>query len=207
MARWQLAGNGVNEADSILVDKAKEGDKKAYEVLVRKYQGRVASVISRTVSDPVRVQDLTQEAFLKAYRALHHFRGDAAFYTWLYRIAVNTAKNFVMSQDRGVPMSDLDFEDADRLSPQLRDYDTPENQVLRGELMDALKIAIDELAPTMKQAIALRDLEGKSYEEIAEIMDCPIGTVRSRIFRGRQEIVNKLKDHVPNGNLAGNHGL
>ncbi|ABK44279.1 RNA polymerase, sigma-24 subunit, RpoE [Magnetococcus marinus MC-1] len=197
----------MNEADEILVEKTKQGDKKAYEVLVRKYQGRVASVISRTVSDPVRVQDLTQEAFLKAYRALHHFRGDAAFYTWLYRIAVNTAKNFVMSQDRGIPMSDMDLEDADRLSPQLRDYDTPENQVLRGELMDALKVAIEELAPTMKQAIALRDLEGKSYEEIAEIMGCPIGTVRSRIFRGRQEIVNKLKDHLPNGNLAGHHGL
>nr|CRH05567.1 RNA polymerase sigma-E factor [Candidatus Magnetococcus massalia] len=189
------------------MDKAKAGDKKAYELLVRKYQGRVASVISRTVSDPIKVQDLTQEAFLKAYRALHHFRGDSAFYTWLYRIAVNTAKNFVMSQDRGIPMSDLDFADADRLSPMMREYDTPESQLLRGELMDALKIAIDELAPSMKQAITLRDLEGKTYEEIADIMECPIGTVRSRIFRGRQEIVGKLKEHLPNGSLAGNQGL
>ncbi|OSM04861.1 RNA polymerase sigma factor RpoE [Magnetofaba australis] len=189
----------MSEADRLLVEQAKQGDNRAYEVLVRKYQGRIASVISRTVSDPAKVQDLTQEAFLKAYRALHSFRGDAAFYTWLYRIAVNTAKNHLMSLDRGIPMSDVDVDDADRLAPQLRDSDTPERQVLRGELMDNLKRAIDELAPTMRLAIQLRDLEGKTYEEIAEAMDCPIGTVRSRIFRGRQEIMSRLKGYMDSG--------
>ncbi|MBF0188420.1 MAG: sigma-70 family RNA polymerase sigma factor [Magnetococcales bacterium] len=186
----------MSNADIALVKKAKQGDKKSFEVLVRKYQGRVASVIARTVSDAVKVQDLTQEAFLKAYRALPNFRGDAAFYTWLYRIAVNTAKNHVMSRDRGIKISDVELEDADRLAPQLRDTNTPERMALRDEMLGTLKESIDELAPSMKQAIILRDLQGKTYEEIAEIMECPIGTVRSRIFRGRQEIVNRMKSYL-----------
>lgn len=188
----------MSQADRLLVERAKAGDKKAFELLVRKYQGRVGSVISRTVSAREKVEDLTQEAFLKAYRALPGFRGDSAFYTWLYRIAVNTAKNHLMSNDRGLPLSGLDLDEVDRsgISPQLREDDTPEKKLLRSEMIDKLKGAINQLAPSMRQAIELRELEGLSYEEIAESMDCPIGTVRSRIFRGRQEISDNLKAYL-----------
>ncbi|MBF0369608.1 MAG: RNA polymerase sigma factor RpoE [Magnetococcales bacterium] len=186
-------------ADQLLVEKAKKGDNKAFELLVRKYQGKIGSVISRFVSDPQKVQDLTQEAFLKAYRALANFRGEAAFYTWLYRIAVNTAKNFLLSKDRTVPLDDMELENADRVAPQLRDHDTPERRVLRDEMVKRLEVAIETLAPAMKKAIVLRDLEGMSYDEISEIMDCPIGTVRSRIFRGRQEIISHMKGYLQQG--------
>lgn len=189
----------MSEADIILVERAKKGDKRAFEVLVRKYQGRVAAVISRIVSNREKVEDLTQDALLKAYRAINNFRGDAAFYTWLYRIAVNTAKNYLISNDRGVPISNLELEDVDNTVPELRDSDTPEHKVLRGELIENLRHAIDDLAPAMRTAIVLRELEGKSYEEIAALMKCPIGTVRSRIFRGRQEIATRLNEY-----LAGN---
>lgn len=189
----------MSEADRILVDRAKAGDNRAFEVLVRKYQGRVASVIARYISDRERVEDLTQDAILKAYRALNSFRGDSAFYTWLYRIAVNTAKNHLLSADRGVPTSNIELEDADNSAPELRETDTPEQRVLRGELINNLRVAIDDLAPAMRQAIVLRELEGKSYEEIAEMMQCPIGTVRSRIFRGRQEIATRLNEYLAGG--------
>ena len=189
----------MSEADRLLIEKVKNGDKQAFELLVRKYQGRVASVIARTVSDSARVQDLTQEAFLKAYRALPNFRGDAAFYTWLFRIAVNTAKNHLMSASRSIPVNDMDLNDADRMAPQLQDTDTPEKQVLRSEMMATLEAVIESLAPAMQQAIILRDLEGHSYEEIAEKMACPIGTVRSRIFRGRQEIIDRMESYLRNG--------
>ncbi|MBF0622138.1 MAG: RNA polymerase sigma factor RpoE [Magnetococcales bacterium] len=193
----------VSDADRLLINKVKEGDTKAFELLVRKYQGRVASVISRTVQDPAKVQDLTQEAFLKAYRALANFRGDSAFYTWLFRIAVNTAKNHVMSAGRGVPVNDIEYEKADRIATQLQDHDTPERQVLRGEMLKNLQAVINGLPDAMKEAIILRDLEGKTYEEIAQEVSCPIGTVRSRIFRGRQEIIEKMQGYLKSGNGQG----
>ena len=186
----------VSKEDALLVSKAKRGDKPAFELLVRKYQSRVASLIARTVHDSARVQDLTQEAFLKAYRALPKFRGDSAFYTWLYRIAVNTAKNFQLSSSRGVVLSDMEWESVDRLPSTPKETNTPEVRALQRELLGKLQKAIDSLAPTMREAIRLRELEGMTYEEIAEQMACPIGTVRSRIFRGRQEIANQMRSYM-----------
>ncbi|MBF0142543.1 MAG: RNA polymerase sigma factor RpoE [Magnetococcales bacterium] len=186
----------MSDADLILVEKTKKGDNRAFEILVRRYQGRLASVISRFVSDHARVQDLTQESFIKAYRAIHSFRGDSAFFTWLYRIAVNTVKNHLMANGRHVPLSDVELSEVEDLAPQLRNSDTPERQMLRSELLENLRKAIDQLAPEMRKAIHLRDIEGLSYEEIAAVMECPIGTVRSRIFRGRQEIANQLRDFL-----------
>jgi RNA polymerase sigma-70 factor, ECF subfamily len=189
-----------NEGDQLLVKKAKGGDKKAFEILVRRYQGKIASVISRSVSDPDKVRDLTQESLIKAYRALHNFRGDSAFYTWLYRIAVNTAKNHLMSSGRGINLNDMDLEEADRVAPQMRNNETPEWMALRQEMLVNLDKAINTLAPLMKKAILMRDVDGFSYEEIATEMDCPIGTVRSRIFRGRQEIVDQMQEYMDNTN-------
>ncbi|MBF0453823.1 MAG: sigma-70 family RNA polymerase sigma factor [Magnetococcales bacterium] len=186
----------INEGDKLLVEQARSGDKKAFEILVRRYQGKIASVISRSVSDPDKVRDLTQESLIKAYRALSTFRGDSAFYTWLYRIAVNTAKNHLMSAGRGVNLNDMELEEADRVAPQMRDYNTPERMALRREMLGNLERAINSLAPLMKKAIMMRDVEGFSYEEIAAEMACPIGTVRSRIFRGRQEIVDKMEKYL-----------
>ena len=192
------ASDQDGEGDKLLVKRAKAGDKKAFEVLVRRYQGKIASVISRSVSDPDKVRDLTQESLIKAYRALDNFRGDSAFYTWLYRIAVNTAKNHLMSAGRGINLNDMELEEADRVAPQMRDYNTPERMALRQEMLTNLNKAIDTLAPLMKKAILMRDVEGFSYEEIAQDMDCPIGTVRSRIFRGRQEIVDRMQAYLDN---------
>jgi RNA polymerase sigma-70 factor, ECF subfamily len=187
-----------NEGDQLLVKRAKSGDKKAFEILVRRYQGKIASVISRSVSDPDKVRDLTQESLIKAYRALNNFRGDSAFYTWLYRIAVNTAKNHLMSSGRGINLNDMDLEEADRVAPQMRDNNTPERMALRQEMLSNLEGAINTLSPMMKKAILMRDVEGFSYEEIAKDMECPIGTVRSRIFRGRQEIVDQMEEYMDN---------
>ncbi|MGN7613754.1 RNA polymerase sigma factor RpoE [Magnetococcales bacterium HHB-1] len=192
----------MSQEDKVLVDKVKSGDSRAFELLVRKYQGRVAAVISRSVSDATKVQDLTQEAFIKAFRALPKFRGDSAFYTWLYRIAVNTAKNHLMASGRGLPISDVELENAEGLAPQLRDNETPERAVLRSELMENLDRIIQGLSPAMREAVTLRDVKGLTYEEIAEKVGCPIGTVRSRIFRGRQEIVDRLKGYVGNSRGA-----
>lgn len=186
----------MSAADQALVTKAKHGDKQAFELLVRKYQSRVAALIARTVPDSARVQDLTQEAFLKAYRALPKFRGEAAFYTWLYRIAVNTAKNYQISNQRGLAMSDMEWEEVDRLPNSPRETETPELRALQREMLTHLQNAIDSLPQTMREAIRLRELEGMSYEEIAKWMNCPIGTVRSRIFRGRQEIANQMRDYM-----------
>ncbi len=188
----------MSKADLILVKQSQKGDKRAFEILVRRYQGRVASVISRMVSDPAKVQDLTQESFLKAYRAMGKFRGDASFYTWIYRIAINTAKNHLLSSERTVPISNMELEDADRVSAHARSSDTPEQQLLRSEMMVVLQKVLKELSPTMERAILLRDLEGLTYEEIADVMECPIGTVRSRIFRGRQEIITRMRKYMRN---------
>lgn len=189
----------MSDSDILLVQQAQAGDAKAFELLVRRYQGKVASVIARTIADPEKVQDLTQEVFLKAYRAMNSFRGDSAFFTWIYRIAINTAKNHLIASGRTVPTNDVNLEDADLTAPQLHSFDTPEHIALRNEMLRHLQHAIDGLAPSMRQAIELRELEGRSYEEIAKIMDCPIGTVRSRIFRGRQEIADQLKDYMRGG--------
>ncbi|MEO5332613.1 MAG: RNA polymerase sigma factor RpoE [Magnetococcus sp. YQC-5] len=185
-----------DDADLILVQQAQKGDHKAFELLVRRYQGTVGSVISRLVSDHDKVLDLTQETFIKAYRALDKFRGESAFYTWLYRIAVNTVKNHLLARKRGLVMSDEELEDSERMAPQLRNHETPERLMLRQEMMVNLRSAIDALPEAMRQAILLRDVEGHSYEEIARVLQCPIGTVRSRIYRSRQEIMDRMQGYL-----------
>ncbi len=184
------------EADQALVERAQRGDKAAFGLLVGKYQRKLARLLSRLIRDPAEVEDVTQEAFVKAYRALSNFRGESAFYTWLYRIGVNTAKNYLVSQNRRAPTStaaDADeaenFEDGD----QLRDINTPENLLSSKQMADTVTTAMEALPEELRTAIVLREIEGLSYEEIAKIMDCPIGTVRSRIFRARDAVAEKLR--------------
>ena len=186
---------GEQNTDQALVERVQSGDKKAFDLLVLKYQQRIMKVLSRYVRDPSEVQDLAQEAFIKAYRALPNFRGDSAFYTWLYRIAINTAKNFVVAQGRRPPNDDIEATEAEQYDGEsaLKDYASPERETLRDEIKETVFKAIDELPEDLKTAITLRELEGMSYEEIAEAMDCPIGTVRSRIFRAREAIDNQLR--------------
>jgi len=186
---------GEQSVDQELVRRVQQGDKKAFDVLVIKYQQRIMKLISRYVRDQDEVQDVTQEAFIKAYRALATFRGDSAFYTWLYRIAINTAKNYLVSQGRRPPATDVDAEEATYLQggERLSDSDTPEQLVQRDEIERVIFETIDGLPEELRTAITLREMEGLSYEEIAETMDCPIGTVRSRIFRAREAIEIKLK--------------
>ncbi|MDH5648224.1 MAG: RNA polymerase sigma factor RpoE [Gammaproteobacteria bacterium] len=183
------------QADEILVKRVQQGDKTAYDLLVRKYQQRVSNLISRYVYDRSEVEDVTQEAFIKAYRALRNFRGDSAFYTWLYRIAVNTAKNFLVSQSRRPPNTDVEATDAENmdLGGNMKDIATPEENLLSDEVVNTVRNTIKGLPEDLRVAITLRELEGLSYEEIAQVMDCPIGTVRSRIFRAREAIDNQLK--------------
>jgi RNA polymerase sigma-70 factor (ECF subfamily) len=186
---------GEQNTDQALVERVQRGDKKAFDLLVLKYQQRIMKVLSRYVRDPSEVQDLAQEAFIKAYRALPKFRGDSAFYTWLYRIAINTAKNFVVAQGRRPPNDDIEATEAEQYEGEsaLKDYASPEREALRDEIRETVFKAIDALPEDLKTAITLRELEGMSYEEIAEAMDCPIGTVRSRIFRAREAIDNQLR--------------
>jgi RNA polymerase sigma-70 factor (ECF subfamily) len=186
---------GEKLTDQALVERVQRGDKKAFDLLVIKYQQRLMKVLSRYVRDPSEVQDLAQEAFIKAYRALPNFRGDSAFYTWLYRIAINTAKNFMVAQGRRPPNADIDATEAETYDGEsaLKDYASPERETLRDEIKETVFKAIDELPDDLKTAITLRELEGMSYEEIAEAMDCPIGTVRSRIFRAREAIDHRLR--------------
>ncbi len=186
---------GEQNTDQALVERVQGGDKKAFDLLVLKYQQRIMKVLSRYVRDPSEVQDLAQEAFIKAYRALPNFRGDSAFYTWLYRIAINTAKNFVVAQGRRPPNDDIEATEAEQYDGEsaLKDYASPERETLRDEIKETVFKAIDELPEDLKTAITLRELEGMSYEEIAEAMDCPIGTVRSRIFRAREAIDHQLR--------------
>jgi RNA polymerase sigma-70 factor, ECF subfamily len=181
--------------DQILVEKVQQGDKKAFDVLVLKYQQKVANIVARYIRDPVESLDVTQEAFIKAYRALPNFRGDSAFYTWLYRIAINTAKNYLVSQSRRPPGSDVDAESAEQIDSgeRLKDRASPESLLMSEEIAITVRNAIQALPDELKTAITLRELEGLSYEEIAEAMDCPIGTVRSRIFRAREAIDVQLK--------------
>lgn len=192
----QWRSPSVSDGDKILVERTIKGDQKAFEVLVRRYQGKIAAVIARSVRDPDKVRDLTQEAFIKAYRALGSFRGDSAFYTWLYRIAINTAKNFQIAASRTPLESDVDIDDVDLVAPQLRDNNTPEKLVLRDEMMKNLETALNTLPDSMRSVIIMRDVNGHSYEEIAKALSCPIGTVRSRIYRARQEIVEQMQRYL-----------
>jgi RNA polymerase sigma-70 factor (ECF subfamily) len=186
---------GEQNVDQELVRRVQQGDKKAFDVLVLKYQQRIVKLVSRYVRDQDEVLDVTQEAFIKAYRALPRFRGDSAFYTWLYRIAINTAKNYLVAQGRRPPATDVDADDAVYVEggTRLSDRDTPEKLVQRDEIERVIYQTIDALPEELRTAITLREMEGLSYEEIAETMDCPIGTVRSRIFRAREAIETKLK--------------
>jgi RNA polymerase sigma-70 factor (ECF subfamily) len=181
--------------DQKLVVRVQKGDKTAFDLLVRKYQHKVAKLVSRYVRDRREVEDVTQEAFIKAYRAIGGFRGESAFYTWLYRIAVNTAKNYLESQGRRPPGSDMEIESAELIEggEGLRDQATPERQMLTNEIATTVHRVLELLPPDLRTAITLREIEGMSYEEIAEIMDCPIGTVRSRIFRAREAIDQELR--------------
>jgi RNA polymerase sigma-70 factor (ECF subfamily) len=183
------------QVDRELVERARTGDKRAFDLLVLKYQQKVANLVARYIRDPSETQDVTQEVFIKAYRALKNFRGESAFYTWIYRIAINTAKNFLVAQARRPPGSDVDAETAEQLDvgSRLKEYATPESLVLTDEIAATVKLALDGLPEDLRIAITLRELEGMSYEEIAEAMSCPIGTVRSRIFRAREAIEKRLK--------------
>lgn len=180
--------------DQDLVKRVQRGDKRAFDLLVLKYQHRIVKLISRYISDQDEVLDVAQEAFIKAYRALPKFRGDSAFYTWLYRIATNTAKNFLVSQGRRPPDTDIDAEDAAQYesASRLREVSTPERNLLKDEIEMAVHKAIEQLPEDLRSAITLREMEGLSYEEIADAMDCPVGTVRSRIFRAREAIDKRL---------------
>ncbi len=182
--------------DRQLVERAQRGDKQAFELLVQKYQRKLARLLARFIRDPAEVEDVTQEAFIKAYRALPAFRGDSAFYTWLYRIGINTAKNYLMAMGRRAPTStEVEAEDAEALEAgeQLRDVNTPESLLLSKEIGATVTDTIEALPEELRTAIQLRELEGMSYEDIARIMDCPIGTVRSRIFRAREAIAERLR--------------
>lgn len=182
-------------ADQQLVERVQKGDKRAFDLLVIKYQQRIMNVISRFVNDFAEVQDLAQETFIKAYRALPNFRGDSAFYTWLYRIGINTAKNHLVARSRRPPSGDVDATEAEYYEGEsaLKDQATPERIALTDEIGKVVFDAIEQLPEDLRMAITLRELEGLSYEEIAEAMECPIGTVRSRIFRAREAIDLKLK--------------
>ncbi|MDO9371987.1 MAG: RNA polymerase sigma factor RpoE [Gammaproteobacteria bacterium] len=186
---------GEHNIDRDLVDRVQKGDKEAFDVLVLKYQHKIVRQISRYIRDLSEAQDVAQEVFLKAYRALPAFRGESAFYTWLYRIADNTAKNYLVAQKRRPPGSDIDLDDAEQYGAELalRENATPEHLLLRDEIEKTVFGAIEELPEDLRTAITLRELEGLSYEEIAQAMGCPVGTVRSRIFRAREAIDSKLK--------------
>jgi RNA polymerase sigma-70 factor (ECF subfamily) len=191
------------EIDQELVERAQRGDKQAFGLLVEKYQRKLARLLSRFVRDPAEVEDVTQEAFIKAYRALPKFRGDSAFYTWLYRIGINTAKNYLMAAGRRAPTSTgVDSDEAEGLAEgeQLRDINTPESLILSREIGDTVNATMEGLPEELRTAIQLREIEGMSYEDIAQIMNCPIGTVRSRIFRAREAIAEQLKPLLDTGN-------
>lgn len=186
---------GDSKTDQHLVERVQNGDKQAFDILVKKYQHRIVKLVSRFLNDSGDVLDVTQEAFIKAYRAIPNFRGDSAFYTWLYRIAINTAKNHLVSQARRPPGVDIDASDAEQFegSLALKEFATPERLLLKDEIERVVTETIEGLPEDLRTAITLRELEGLSYEEISEVMGCPVGTVRSRIFRAREAVQAKLK--------------
>lgn len=191
----------ARESDQQLVERVQKGDKRAFDLLVTKYQQRILNLVGRFVRNPNDAMDVTQEAFLKAYRALPKFRGDSAFYTWMYRIAVNTAKNYLAVQSRRPQEAEQDYEEIEQIdsSGVLRDQATPEHMLLRDEIQTTVVRAIEELPEDLRTAITLREVEGLSYEDIAAVMECPIGTVRSRIFRAREAIDKQLKPLISDG--------
>jgi RNA polymerase sigma-70 factor (ECF subfamily) len=186
---------GEQDTDHALVERVQKGDKRAFDLLVRKYQHKVVGVISRYISDWSECQDVAQETFIRAYRAIAAFRGDSQFYTWIYKIATNTAKNHLVSQGRRPPTDDIAIDDAVLLDggTRLKDGATPERELMRQEIEQTVFDTVEQLPEDLKIAITLREVDGLSYEEIAETMNCPIGTVRSRIFRARDAIDQKLR--------------
>lgn len=190
-----MAEIDTQQLDLELVKRVQRGDSAAFDLLVRKYQHRIAALIGRYVSDWSEVQDVAQETFIRAYRAMGNFRGDAQFYTWLHRIAVNTAKNHLVAGNRRPPGADIDVEDAEQFDAgiRLRDGDTPERELMRQQLEQTVMRAVEALPEELRLAITLREVDGLSYEEIAERMGCPIGTVRSRIFRAREAIDHEMR--------------
>jgi len=192
--------NNDKDSDLALVRKVQAGNKQAFDLLVLKYQHKVIGLINRFVRNREEAEDVAQETFIKAYRALAKFRGDSAFYTWLYRIAVNSAKNHLTGKKRRPPASDIDSQDAEQiaLDSSLKDNATPEDNLIRDEIQQVISQAMNDLSEDLRTAIALRELDGLRYEEIAEVMDCPVGTVRSRIFRAREAIDAKLKPLLDN---------
>ena len=195
-----MALMGEQVTDQHLVERVKRGDKKAFDILVLKYQHKVIKLVSRYVHDSHEALDVAQEAFIKAYRALPNFRGDSAFYTWLYRISINTAKNYLVSQSRRPPAVDVVMDDGEQFESYstLRDVNTPEEYLLKDEVEATVVEAMEALPEDLRMAISLRELEGFSYEEIAEAMACPVGTVRSRIFRAREAINTRLDKLLSN---------
>ncbi len=190
---------GDREVDQQLVERAQRGDKHAFELLVIKYQRKLTRLLSRFIRDASEVEDVTQEAFIKAYRALPSFRGDSAFYTWLYRIGINTAKNYLVAMRRRAPtVTGVDSEEAEGIEEgeQLRDLNTPENQLMTRQIAETVDQSLQELPEELRTAITLREIDGLSYEEIAQVMNCPIGTVRSRIFRAREAIAARLRPQL-----------
>ncbi len=184
------------EVDQQLVERAQRGDKHAFELLIVKYQRRLARLISRFVRDAAEVEDVTQEAFIKAYRALPGFRGESAFYTWLYRIGINSAKNYLLAAKRRVPTTTFfDVDDAEDFEDGglLREVNTPENELMSKQVVEVVNASLQQLPDDLRTALTLREIEGLSYEEIADVMNCPIGTVRSRIFRAREAIAENLR--------------
>jgi RNA polymerase sigma-70 factor (ECF subfamily) len=190
-----VTGDTAGESDLELVARVQRGEKAAFDVLVLRYQHKVLKLVMRYIRDSMEAEDVAQEAFIKAYRALPGFRGDSAFYTWLYRIAINTAKNALVSSKRRPIEYDLDLQDPEQyeLQARLKDGETPEHLVLTEEIRETVNGAMSELPEDLKTAILLREIDGLSYEEIAAAMDCPVGTVRSRIFRAREAIDRKLR--------------
>lgn len=195
-----LAQMGDGVTDQQLIERVKRGEKSAFDFLVLKYQQRIINLVSRFVRNPTDALDVTQEAFLKAYRALPNFRGESAFYTWMYRIAVNTAKNYLAVQSRRPFEAEQDISEIEQIEGDnaLKEHATPEDMLLRDELQAKVIYAIENLPPDLQMAITLREVEGLSYDEIAIVMECPIGTVRSRIFRAREAIGNQLKPLLDN---------
>lgn len=190
-----MADNDTQQLDQELVKRVQRGDMAAFDLLVRKYQHRIAALIGRYVADWSECQDVAQETFIRAYRAIGSFRGDAQFYTWLHRIAVNTAKNHLVSLGRRPPGADIDVEDAEQFDSgvRLRDTDTPEREMMRRQMEQTVLRAVEQLPEELRIAITLREVDGLSYDEIAQRMGCPVGTVRSRIFRAREAIDEELK--------------